>query len=255
MRVLLGVVTLLAATGSPIRAQGTGGPVEVPLRVSGGRFVVPVMASDGSKLEFALSTGSAVTVFTESGAKRAAGANLTLGGLPVPTEHSSTIPDARLRSDGKVLDGMISGNMLNQFNILIDAPRNRLVLQPTGRSVSWDGVALSDPVPLRIFHGIAISLDVTLGGNEYPATLDLGTPTLVVNSRVKTDLALEDDDTATLQLGAKSYEKAPVHTEDLEIFHRWSPNGDGFVMVGAPIAYDCAVSLSWAHRELRTCVR
>ena len=35
----------------------------------------------------------------------------------------------------------------------------------------------------------------------------------------------------------------------------WDPNGKGFVLVGAPIAFDCAISLSWVHQEMRTCVR
>ena len=35
----------------------------------------------------------------------------------------------------------------------------------------------------------------------------------------------------------------------------WDPNGNGFVIVGAPIAYDCAIAISWAHAEFRTCAR
>jgi len=29
----------------------------------------------------------------------------------------------------------------------------------------------------------------------------------------------------------------------------------GFVIIGAPIVYDCALALSWAHQEMRMCVR
>jgi hypothetical protein len=41
---------------------------------------------------------------------------------------------------------------------------------------------------------------------------------------------------------------------DLEM-HRFVPDGTGFVLVGAPLAYDCAIALSWVQREIRTCVR
>jgi hypothetical protein len=257
MRNLVRVVATLVLTGSPALAQsGAAGPVEVPLRVQGGRLIVPVKAANGIQLEFALSTGSAVTAFSETGVKRVGESKeITLGGLPVPIDESRTAPDERLRMDGKVLDGMIGANTLNQFDILIDAPRHRLVLKPIGPAVSWEGVQLSDPVRLRVFHGIAISLSVTLAGHEYPATMDLGTPTVVVNGRVKSDLGIDDVASASLRLGTTTFDRVPVRVEDLEVFHRWSPNGDGFVMVGAPIAYDCAIALSWAHQELRTCLR
>ena len=35
----------------------------------------------------------------------------------------------------------------------------------------------------------------------------------------------------------------------------WDPQNNGFVVIGAPIAYDCAVAISWFHSELRTCLQ
>ena len=46
-----------------------------------------------------------------------------------------------------------------------------------------------------------------------------------------------------------------VEVTDSPIFQGWDPQGDGFVIVGASVAYDCAIAISWAHAELRTCIR
>ncbi len=256
MRMTLAAALLLLAGVWPASAQSGDEPVEVPLTVHAGRLVVPVAAPDGTELAFLLTTSSGVTVFSETGAAQAAGqSGLTLAGLPVPTDETHTVPDDDLTIDGKRFDGMIGPNMLNQFDVLIDAPGERLVLKPGGRSVEWEGVALSDAVRLRVYHGVILGLDVELNGTEYPAALDLATPTLVVNEGVRTDAGLHDEDTATLGLGSAAHPDLPVRVLDLEIFRRWSPNGEGFVMVGAALARDCAISLSWVHREMRTCVR
>ena len=60
---------------------------------------------------------------------------------------------------------------------------------------------------------------------------------------------------ATLGIGYASLVDLPIRVLDLPIFGGWDPNDRGFVILGAPIAYDCAISLSWAHKEIRTCVR
>jgi hypothetical protein len=93
------------------------------------------------------------------------------------------------------------------------------------------------------------------GGNPYNAAFDLGLPTLVVNERVKTETHLKTDDVGTLQLGSSTFAQLPVRVRDNETLRRWSPNGEAFVMVGAPIAFECAIAISFVQRELRTCVR
>ncbi len=257
MRNVLAMTTLLTVVGSAAMGQTHGDEqAEAPLRVHGGRLVVQVKTSSGNELDFLLSTGTPMTVFSESGAARAGDlTKLTLGGIPVPSEESQTIPDEDLRVAGKVLDGIIGSNTLSQFNALIDVPGGRLLLKPTGRSVSWDGVHLSEPIRLMVYHGVVLGLEVVFGNNKYNAALDLALPTLVVNERVKTDMHIEAEDVGTLRLGSTTLSDLPVRVRDNENLRRWSPNGDGFVMVGAPIAYDCAISISFLHREMRTCIR
>ncbi|GMV06262.1 MAG: hypothetical protein AMXMBFR53_25380 [Gemmatimonadota bacterium] len=253
-----GTVAVLAAAvlAGPANAQtGPAGPVEVPLRTHGGRLIVPVKAADGAQLDFILTTGSGVTVLSESAARRLGeGAALTLGGLPVPMDGAQTVPDASLRTSGRDFAGMIGPNMLNAFDILVDVPGRRLVLKPVGRAVSWEGVALSEPVRLRVYHGIVLGLDVELNGKPYPAMLDLGTPGVLVNARVFSEAAVTGG-RASLELGARTFADVPTEATDHPAIQRFSPNGDGFVLVGSAVALECAVSVSWVHRELRTCVR
>lgn len=256
MRILIIGAMLLVAVGSPASAQTHGEEaVEIPLRVDGGRLIVPVSAPDGTVFEFALSTGNGVTILSESVAAHLGDqGGLTVGGLPLPMDESATLSDEELSADGKVLDGMISSNMLNQFDVLIDVPGERLVLRPLGRSVGWEGMTMSEPVRLRVLHGIFLSFDVELNGREYPAMLDLGMTTLVVNEAVKAEMHGAGD-VGTLGLGSTTIPDLSVRMLDLPLFGGWDPNNEGFVVVGAPIAYDCAISLSWVRQELRTCVR
>ncbi len=253
----IAVAIMFATLVAPAGAQTSGtAPIEVPLSVHGGRLVVPVEAADGSELQFVLSSGSGQTVFTDSlAAKLGDSPRLSMGGAVVPTDAIHTVEDEELLVDGRQLAGMIGANMLNQFDVLVDVPGGRLILKPTGRSVDWEGVELSEPVRVLVLHGIVLSFDVELEGRRYPATLDLGTPMLVVNEGVQADTLIEDEDEVTLSLGGARLSGVPVRVLDLEILRRWSPDGDGFVMVGAPLAYDCAISISWVHREIRTCVR
>ena len=255
MRKLVGLAVLTAVVAAPAAAQMNGGEtVEIPLRVYGGRMIVPVEASDGTQLEFIASTFR--TFFSETGAKRAgARAGLTLGGIPVSTDEAQTVPDAELTFGGKVYDGVVGAETLNQFDVLFDVHGGRLVLQPTGRTVRWDGMTMSDPVPLRIFHGVAIGLDVELPGTQYQATLDLSKGSILVSQPVRRSLALEGDRTETFKLGDATFTDLPLQVLDVEAVQGWDPSGKGFVFVGAPIASDCAISVSWVHQELRTCVR
>ncbi len=258
MRRLLGTAlcSLLTIAG-PVAGQAPGGEtIEVPLRMQDGHLIVPVTTPAGTELSFALSTGSAVAVLTESGARRVGDlSELWMGGVAVAVEGSQSVPDASLTVGGTVLDGMIGANTLNRFDMLVDLPRGRLVLKPIGRSVAWEGVALSEPVRLRVYHGIVLALDVELNGKRYPAMLDLGTSTLLANQGALDGSGVSAGGKSTLRIGSISFPDLPVALSDHPVIQRFSPSGDGFVLVGSPIAADCAISVSWVHREIRTCVR
>jgi hypothetical protein len=85
--------------------------------------------------------------------------------------------------------------------------------------------------------------------------LDVGMGVLAVNDRVMTEASIEGDRVSTLEVGGSSFSDLPVRVLDDAAFGQWTPNGEGFVYVGAPIALDCAISVSYVHQELRTCVR
>jgi len=231
--------------------------IEIALQVEGGRLTVPVMSSDGSEYLFALTTGNPMTILAQSTADRLAGGvgDLTMGGVPLATEGSITLPDGQLESDGIPIAGMVGGSTLSGYDVLVDVPNGRLLLKTPGRSVDWDGVALSQPARLQIYHGVIIGLQVQLDGTDYRATLDLGTPSLIVNTPVGEELGIDGEGMSTLTLGATSMSDMPVGVRDLEVFAQWDPAGTGFALIGAPIAYDCAISISWLHSELRTCVQ
>ena len=247
---------LVVVAGEPAAAQTQSGePIVIPLRVDGGRLLVPVEAHDGAEFEFVLSLGNP-TVLSESTAARLGDhPSLTMGGVPVQMEGFATLPDAELTSNGTTIVGMVGPTTLNQFDILVDVPGGRLVLKPIGSSMAWEGVSLSDPIRALVLHGALLGIDVEFNGREYESMLDLGVGTLLVNEPVRAQTHIGAEDQGTLKLGATTFTDLPVRTLDLPLFGGWDPDGDGFVVVGAPLFYDCAISLSWVHREIRTCVR
>ena len=114
---------------------------------------------------------------------------------------------------------------------------------------------LSDPITLRVYHGAILALDIELNGKPYSAQLDLGLTTLVINEPLQTALHLEVDSDNTLGLGNMTYPGLATRMRDLPAFAQWDPEGAGFVIVGSSFALDCAVSISFVHTEMRTCVR
>lgn len=254
-RTFLGVVCAAILLGSAADRASAQSPVEIPLTTREGRMVIPVMAADGTELSFLVSTGSAVTVLSESGASRVGDQPLTMGGLPVNLENHQTVDDASLTVGGKVMDGLVSNNTLNEFNVLFDAPGGRLVLKPFGRAVEWPGVALSEPMRLRVYHGVVLGLDVTVQGRTYPAMLELGAPALLVNEAVLDETGITDGRAASLELGHTTFHDVPIQLSDHPVITRFSPNGDGFVMVGTPPVLECPIAISWVHSEIRTCAR
>ena len=245
-----------AASAAENEACGSAGdPIVVPVSLHAGRLVLPIDGPGGHGVEFGLSLGS-VTVVSESLAAHAAdGVELLLGGIPVPIADAPAIPDDRLLFDGKQLHGLIGPDMLNDFDVLLDVPGERMVLKEIGREVSWPDMELSDPVRLQVYHGRVFAMMAELNGTEYRATLELGAPALIVNPAVKEQLGLGESAAATLRVAGAAQPGLPVVVQESEILERWDPDGAGFVIVGAPIAYDCAIAVSWVHREMRTCVR
>ena len=104
-------------------------------------------------------------------------------------------------------------------------------------------------------HGLFVGLDVELNGTGYQGMLDLGTSALLVNAPVKTAEHLDDEDVGELGLGYGTLPDLPVQVSDHPLFAGWDADNNGFVAVGAPLVQDCALSISWVHREIRTCVR
>ena len=251
----MALAVLMAVAASSAAAQTPGAePVEVELHVHRGRLFVPIEAGDGTSMEFLLGTGWS-TGWTESTATRLGDqSGLTLGGLAIPTADLSTYPDSMLTIDGTALAGVLGPNTLSRFDVLIDVPGGRLVLKPIGRVVEWEGITLSNPIDLRIMHGVEVWLSVELAGKEYQAILDLGTPSVVANRRVQAETGLDDDDRATLRFGDTTLSDVPVFMRELDL-GGFTVGGGGLVIIGAPIVYDCALSLSWAHQEMRMCVR
>ncbi len=266
----LGAAMLAAMVAVPVVGQDHGGHapaeqdhghvmgdmVEVPLRTHEGRLTVPVETDDGTTLEFIVSTGNSVTVFSKSGEARVGDSQIFLAGLPISTEGSQTVDDSSLTmDDGTVIDGILGARFFTQFDVLVDAPSGRLVLRKPGRAVEWDGVTLSEPVRIRLLHGAIITFNVELNGHTYPAMLDTGAASVVVNERVKTEASLDDEGMATLKVGGTTLTERRTVVRDLPLFESFSPNGDGFVLVGAPLALDCVISISYVRQQLRTCVR
>ncbi len=248
-------VAVCCTVGTTARAQDTG-TIEVPLHLDGGRLVVVARAPDGGEYRLAVSTGNGTTVLSESAAARLGeNGTLSIGAVPVVTDRMATVPDGDLVADGSTVDGLLGSNTLNQFDVLVDAPGGRLVFQPIGDAVSWEGMTLSDPVRLRVYHGVMLGFDVRFNGREVAGMLDLGTTALVVNPPLQSALDGGLEGSATIGLGDVTLADLPAQVSDLPVFRPWDPEGRGFVIVGAPIAYRCPIAISWVHREMRTCVR
>lgn len=252
----MAIVAVIVGSASPLLGQvPRNEPIEVPLRVVDGRLMVTVDGQDGAEYDFVLGLG--MTFITETAAARMGdgASSLTLGGVPVDTEQATTVPDAELAGEETQPAGVLGGLTLNKFDVLIDAPNERLILKPIGRSVRWEGVSLSNPVGLMLFHDVLARVDVEVDGYVFGALLDLASADLAVNEPVRAAANLSGHRVGSFRMGYSGWSDLPVDVTDSPIFQGWDPQGDGFVIVGASVAYDCAIAISWAHSELRTCIR
>jgi hypothetical protein len=106
-----------------------------------------------------------------------------------------------------------------------------------------------------VYHGVVLGIDAVVDGTEYMGGLDLGSRRLLVSPPLATAEGLEEQDEVTLGLGDATFEGVPTLRTDHPMFANWDPTGRGFLYVGSAIVEGCPVSVSWVHRELRTCVR
>ena len=243
---------------APLQGQSTvatGGAVEVPLRVdAAGRLVVPVQTADGRTLSFAVSTMVPTTMVAASLAGDDASAlGLRLDGLDQALTVEP-VADAALVIDGHRVDGFLGLSALGDFDVLLDAPNGRMVIRPIGRTVEWSGVEMSEPTRLNVFHGVALRLDIEVDGQPFGATLDLANPLNQANPGAAHAAGLSTGTPASVTASGIDRPLA-FAVGDTPVLERWDPDGAGFVSLGAPFAAGCALSLSWFHQEMRTCVR
>ncbi|MDH3224783.1 MAG: hypothetical protein OEO23_13775, partial [Gemmatimonadota bacterium] len=90
--------------------------------------------------------------------------------------------------------------------------------------------------------------------NDYRGTLDLGRAASVGNVGLGDAEGLGAGGAVRLGLAGAEKPGYSVEIQDLEIFQRWAPDGGPFLIVGAGLATECAIAISWAHQEIRTCV-
>jgi hypothetical protein len=202
MRKILAVMVAAVAAGSVsgLAGQTNSGTIEVPLRVDGGRLLVPIDVADGTQLEFVLSTGGNPTVLSESTAARVGTHALSMAGVPLYMEGSVTLPDADLTTSKLTIAGMIGPQSLSDFDVLVDVPGGRLVLRPIGPPADWEGMTLSDPVWVRVLHGVLMGLDVEMNRVPFKAMLDLGMPSLIVNAAAESGADVSNE-SADLTVG------------------------------------------------------
>lgn len=255
----LGVVAMVTLAAPVITdgvaAQSGADWFEVPLRVENGRLLVPVEIAPGIETDFIVSTANTVTVLSQAFIdNHGIEGDLYLGDIALNLDGYAVVPHDQLNSGSSTIVGIIGANTLNEFDMLIDAPGRRLVLKEVGRALEFDAVTLGDAVRLRVFHGMLLGTDVDVAGTTIPALLDTGTSGVLLNTPGSVASGVADGDSATLTTGTTSLVSAAVTVSDSPLMERWDPNGAGFVIVGAPIAYDCALAISWVHREMRRCV-
>lgn len=239
--------------------QAPDGAIEIPLRTVAGRFLVPVQLASGAQMDFVLGLGA--TFLTRSGAARIGEdrRGLTLGGLPVALGTAQVVPDDLAALDGgpapEGIGGIVGSETFNTFDVLVDAPNGRLLLKPAARSVRWPGFTLSNPVGVQVIHDMLIRTDVEMGGAIFGALLDLAGPTMVISEAASRTAGVQDG-SVDFRMGYASYPARRTRVLPLQLFPRWGDGeGKGFVLIGAEMARDCVLAVSYVHQEIRTCMR
>lgn len=239
--------------GAPATAVGQE-VIEVPVRAEGGRLVVQLTDGSGGSHDFIL--GLATGVITTSAAARLADRELSLGGIPIPIDQHQRVPDDYLTRDGPTRAvGVLGGQVLTDYDVLIDASAGRMLLKPFGRSVRWPGHSLTNPVTVDVLHDFLIRAKVQIGESVYDALLDLSPPVVQLSPPIADEEGVRDGPIDTFRMGYAGWKGIPAWVGLTPTMQGWGGAERGFVVVGAPIAADCVLAISWRHREIRTCIR
>jgi hypothetical protein len=246
---------IVAQESLGLAAQSSADWFDVPLRIDDGRLLVPVQIGQGVEVDFIVSTANTVTVLNQAFIdNHGVDGDFFLGDIEVNLENYATVPNEQLNSGTSTIVGIIGANTLNEFDLLFDVPDGRLVMKEVGRAMDFEGASLGEVVRLRVYHGLLLGLDVDVAGATLPALLDTGADGVLANSAGARAIGVSDGGSAVLTAGATAFGTLPITVSDSPLMERWDPNGDGFIILGAPITIDCALAISWVHREMRRCV-
>jgi len=230
---------------------------EVPLRVEDGRLVVRARATDGTELDFVLGLGS--TRLSAAGA-RALGPDrsVTLGGAELSLAGATEDGDDTVFYDGSPagsrIAGVLGGQSLSDYDVLIDAPTERLLLKQVGRTMRWEGVELTSAVQLQVLHDYLIRTQVEVNGELFFAHLELSPATMLI-SGVVAERSGVNGRKADFRMGYASFPERATSVSTHPYLAGWGGDDVGVVFIGAPVAYDCVIAISWAHAQMRTCPR
>lgn len=248
----------MAAGAAGTAAQLTQPPVhEVPLRVEDGRLMVQVETPGGEAMDFVLGLGS--TRLSDY-AVRTLGdeRSVMLGDVELSLAGATESGDAAVFYDGTpagtTIGGVLGGQSLAAYDILIDAPAGRLLLKRVGRTMRWDGIELTSAAQLQVLHDYLIRTQVEVNGALYFSHLELSSATMLVSGVVARGAAV-DGQQADFRMGYASFPARPTSASDHPYLGGWGGDDVGVVFVGAPVAYDCQIAISWAHAQMRTCPR
>ena len=126
---------------------------------------------------------------------------------------------------------------------VIDVPIEEVIVVGT-RTVGR--VATDSPVPVDAFNSDAFD---RTGATEVGRALQLLAPSFNFSSST-----ISDGTVSSFRMGYGSWSDQPAQVVDSPVFGGWDPEGLGFAIIGASVAYDCALAISWYHAELRTCL-
>lgn len=248
MHLVLAVALALPATVSGQEAT------EIPVRVDGGRLIVEVEDGSGQSHDFILGVGYAS--IATSMADRLGAAELSLGGIAFSIADHERVPDDSFAHEGMAQPvGVLGGAALNDYDVLIDVAGGRMLVKPSGRSVRWPGESLSNPVSVQILHGYLVRVNVQVGETVADALLDLKDPHVQLSPPVGEAEGVGDGSIDSFRMGYSGWPSLPVKVGTTPTVLGWGGDKRAFAVVGAAVAIDCALAISWRHQEIRTCIR
>lgn len=303
-----------AATGqaSPLRAQEArlAEPVaeqsaeplgelvaELPLLAQGPWLVVPVEGRAGDTLRFILDTGATIGAVSRRVAERyrlRPAAEMRVSGasgferLPVVEfpalrldgvrmrRHRIVLPDDALADAGTgAFDGLIGADLLDRYDVLIDAPAGTLRLYRSGSAgAGGPVVGPEQAIPFERVRRRLVRLVVRVNGHPVPAILDSGSPSHVL-SRAAAELAgapvtpspvsegrrgvgwgavpTHGAYVDRLEVGPHRIDALAAEVADLSVFDRLGFGSGPVMLLGAPLLRECPVLISWRREMVRVC--